>query len=399
MVSCCLLVSSCSVSLRFYTNQSKAAEDMVFVVGCRLSSARNPSEREQVLFEGRKTRDRQAPIPYLLATRCMQQQHYHSPHRRKHSQRARRAVIMAEFTLIPPPYPLVNWYQRQIGTRDNALEPHMSRQTLEHHWGRHQRGYVENLNGQIFGTELDGMQLEDIILTSYNKGDLLPAFNNAAQIKRLSGYKANRLDVENAVNPCPSEDNKLVVTRSPNAMNPLVWDYSPLLAIDVWEHAYYVDYENRRVDYVSVFMEKLVSWEVVSSRLEMAKARAAERAAEEERKQKEEEDDEKDMEDEPVEMYLESDKSSQPNPLDFLVSFIDYHLGRNMESNPSVGKHKQKSAQKPTMLENTTRAIELGICLCSAEEVLKSEKAKAAAALEFTGLGPLYFTGMQHESP
>lgn len=64
----------------------------------------------------------------------------------------------------------------------SALEPHMSRETLEYHWGKHHRGYVDNLNRQIVGTELDGMTLEDIITITYNKGDLLPAFNNAAQV-------------------------------------------------------------------------------------------------------------------------------------------------------------------------------------------------------------------------
>ena len=58
----------------------------------------------------------------------------------------------------------------------------MSCETLEYHWGKHHRGYVENLNKQIMGTELDGLTLEDIILVTYNKGDLLPAFNNAAQV-------------------------------------------------------------------------------------------------------------------------------------------------------------------------------------------------------------------------
>lgn len=58
----------------------------------------------------------------------------------------------------------------------------MSQETLEYHWGKHHRGYVENLNKQIVGTELDGMSLEDIIIASYNKGDLLPTFNNAGQV-------------------------------------------------------------------------------------------------------------------------------------------------------------------------------------------------------------------------
>nr|AXQ39588.1 Fe superoxide dismutase [Coffea arabica] len=200
---------------------------------------------------------------------------------------------------------------------------------MEYHWGKHHRAYVENLNKQIVGTELDGMTLEDIIRVTYNNGDLLPPFNNAAQawnhdffwesIKPGGGgepsgelleliirdfgsfeqfakefkaaaatqfgsgwawlvYKVNRLNVGNAVNPRPSEeDKKLVVVKSPNAVNPLVWDYYPLLTIDVWEHAYYLDFQNRRPDFISTFMEKLVSWESVSSRLEAAKIQAAER--------------------------------------------------------------------------------------------------------------------------
>ncbi|GMN41085.1 hypothetical protein TIFTF001_010307 [Ficus carica] len=191
--------------------------------------------------------------------------------------------VTAKFELKPPPYPL------------NALEPHMSKDTFEYHWGKHHRTYVENLNKQIAGTELEGMSLEDIVVMTYNKGDFLPPFNNAAQvwnhdffwesmkpggggkpsgellqvIKRDFGsfekfvgdfktaaatqfgsgwawlaYKANRLGVGNAVNPNPSEeDKKLVIVKSPNAVNPLVWDYYPLLTIDVWEHAYYLDFQ------------------------------------------------------------------------------------------------------------------------------------------------------------
>lgn len=61
----------------------------------------------------------------------------------------------------------------------------MSQETLSYHWGKHHRGYVENLNKQITGTELDGMSLEDIIVLTYNKGDILPPFNNAAQVMIL----------------------------------------------------------------------------------------------------------------------------------------------------------------------------------------------------------------------
>lgn len=265
--------------------------------------------------------------------------------RRQCCTRKASPTITAKLELKPPPYPL------------NALEPHMSRETLEYHWGKHHRGYVDNLNKQIVGTELEELSLEDIVISSYNKGDILPPFNNAAQIwnhdffwesMKPSGggkpsgdllelierefgsyekfvvelksaastqfgsgwawlaYKSNRLDVENAVNPRPSdEDKKLIVVKSPNAVNPLVWDYSPLLTIDVWEHAYYLDYQNRRPDYISIFLEKLVSWEVVSFRLEIAKARAAERESEEERRKRE--DEEKTEESKAVEVFLDSE--------------------------------------------------------------------------------------------
>ncbi|XP_054822028.1 superoxide dismutase [Fe], chloroplastic-like [Prosopis cineraria] len=240
------------------------------------------------------------------------------------------AKITAKFDLKPPPYPL------------NALEPVMSQETLEYHWGKHHRAYMDNLNKQIEGTDLEDKSLEDIVVISYNRGDSLPAFNNAAQawnhdffwesikpggggvpsgdllqlIERDFGsfpkfvdefkaaaatqfgsgwawlvYKANRLDVGNAVNPRPSdEDKKLVIVTSPNAVNPLIWDYYPLLTIDVWEHAYFLDFQNRRLEYISVFMDRLVSWEAVSLRLEQAKAQVAEREREDERKRREEEE-------------------------------------------------------------------------------------------------------------
>ncbi|KAG6753326.1 hypothetical protein POTOM_043382 [Populus tomentosa] len=106
------------------------------------------------------------------------------------------------------------------------LEPHMSKDTFEYHRGKHHRACVDNLNKQIDGAERDDMSLDDVVLVTYNKGGPLPAFNNAAQ--------------------------------------------------------------NRRPDYTSTSMEKLVSWDVVSARLEVAKARAAEREIEEARKRKEE---------------------------------------------------------------------------------------------------------------
>ncbi|KAL2600130.1 hypothetical protein AAZX31_10G111300 [Glycine max] len=250
---------------------------------------------------------------------------------KKESRCIRKAgSITAKFELKPPPYPL------------NSLEPIMSEETIEYHWGKHHRTYVDNLNRQIDGTDLDGNSLEDTMVILYNKGDILPAFNNAAQawnhdffwesmkpggggrpsgellklIERDFGslkkfldefktaasaqfgsgwawlaYKESRLDVGNVLNPLQSdEDKKLVVVKTPNAVNPLVWNYYyPLLTIDVWEHAYFIDFQNQRRDYISVFMDKLVSWDAVSSRLEQAKALIEEREREAERKRRDEE--------------------------------------------------------------------------------------------------------------
>ncbi|KAL9242608.1 hypothetical protein vseg_016594 [Gypsophila vaccaria] len=232
--------------------------------------------------------------------------------------RVRRAGagVVAKFDLKPPPYAF------------DALEPHMSKTTFEFHWGKHHRAYVDNLNKQVVGTELDEVSLEDVVRRTYNKGDVLPSFNNAAQawnhqffwesmkpggggkpsgellaqIEKDFGsfdvfvtefktaaatqfgsgwawlaYKTDKLDVGNAVNPRPSDDDKkLVIVKTPNAVTPLVWGYYPLLTIDVWEHAYYLDFQNRRPDYISIFMENLVSWDAVSARYESAKSLAAE---------------------------------------------------------------------------------------------------------------------------
>ncbi|KAI3817882.1 hypothetical protein L1987_11682 [Smallanthus sonchifolius] len=200
-------------------------------------------------------------------------------------------TISASIDLKPTPYAL------------DALEPHMSKETLEYHWGKHQRGYVDNLNKQIEGTEFDGKSLGEIIIASYNNGDVLPAFNNAAQVWNHEffwesmkpgggGTPSGELlelinrdfgSFESLVSEFTlaattqfgsgwawlvyKEDEKLAVVNSSNAINPLVLNYDPLLTIDVWEHAYYLDFKNLRADYISTFLDKLVSWTAVSIRL------------------------------------------------------------------------------------------------------------------------------------
>ncbi|KAA8533939.1 hypothetical protein F0562_031456 [Nyssa sinensis] len=155
------------------------------------------------------------------------------------------SIITAKFELKPPPYPLV-W------NHDFFWE------SMKPGGGGKPSGDLLELIDRDFGS-FEGFVEE---------------FRSAAATVFGSGwawlaYKSNS----------PSgDDKKLEVVKSPNAVNPLVWDYYyPLLTIDVWEHAYYLDFQNRRVDYISIFMEKLVSWEAVSSRLETAKARAAEK--------------------------------------------------------------------------------------------------------------------------
>ncbi|XP_002970837.2 superoxide dismutase [Fe], chloroplastic [Selaginella moellendorffii] len=213
----------------------------------------------------------------------------------KRSQCNRGGIARAKFALPALPY------------ESSALEPYMSKKTLEVHWGKHQRGYIENLNRQIANTPFEGYLLEDIVKISYNRGSPQPAFNNAAQAwnhdffftslkpgggKSPTGEIAELIDkqlgsYDNFVKEfklaaasqfgagwawLALKEAKLVVEKTPNAINPLIWDHIPLLVLDVWEHAYYLDFQNNRPDYVSTFLEHLVNWDIVNARLDRAKA-------------------------------------------------------------------------------------------------------------------------------
>ncbi|XP_062227876.1 superoxide dismutase [Fe] 1, chloroplastic-like isoform X2 [Phragmites australis] len=233
---------------------------------------------------------------------------------------------------LPDDVASAEWIKQQpLPYPSDALEPYISKETVEQHWGVHQQMHVERLNGMIGGSEWEAMSLGQMMLASFNEGreQPHPPFFHAAQIwnhdfywrsmkpggggkppERLlkfinrdfgsydgmvqqfmdaaltqfgSGwvwlsYKGSKLPYVNSRSPIPSDNyGRLVISKTPNAINPLVWGHSPLLAIDVWEHAYYLDYENRRADYVSAFLEKLVSWEMVESRLKKAVVQAVER--------------------------------------------------------------------------------------------------------------------------
>ncbi|KAM0913899.1 hypothetical protein ACQ4PT_011874 [Festuca glaucescens] len=235
-------------------------------------------------------------------------------------------------SLNPDDVASVYWIKQQpLPYPTDALEPYISKETVEQHWGVHQHKHVERLNGMIGGSEWEGMSIGQMMLASFNEGREPPhaPFFHAAQIwnhdfywrsmkpggggkpperllkfvnrdfgsydgmiKQFMGaaltqfgsgwvwlsYKGSKLPHVNSKSPIPSDNyGRLVISKSPNAINPLVWGHSPLLAIDVWEHAYYLDYENRRAEYVSAVLEKLVSWEMVESRLRKAVLRAIER--------------------------------------------------------------------------------------------------------------------------
>ena len=179
----------------------------------------------------------------------------------------------------------------------DALEPHISRETLDYHYGKHHNTYVVKLNGLVEGTELESKSLEEIIKTS--EGGI---FNNAAQVwnhtfywnclspeggDKPSGELAAAIDKafgsydefvakfsDMAVNNFGSSwtwlvkntDGSLEIVNTSNAGTPLTGDQKPLLTCDLWEHAYYIDYRNLRPDYLKAFWA-LVNWEFVAANL------------------------------------------------------------------------------------------------------------------------------------
>jgi Fe-Mn family superoxide dismutase len=187
----------------------------------------------------------------------------------------------------------------------DALEPHISSQTLGFHHGKHHAAYVANLNKLIEGTDLDGKSLEDVITTVAGDAAKAGVFNNAAQIWNHSFYwqcmkpggggaptgalaekiTADFGSFEAFVEQFKAagatqfgsgwawlvlENGTLKVTKTPNADLPLAHGQKALLTMDVWEHAYYLDYQNRRPDYITTFLDKLVNWDFVAANLAAA---------------------------------------------------------------------------------------------------------------------------------
>ena len=195
-------------------------------------------------------------------------------------------MIEVLFTLITLPY------------APNALEPVISQETIEYHHGKHLQTYVDNLNKLVAGTEFESMPLEEIVAQSQGA-----IFNNAGQILNHNLYflqfspvaadnhtpKGAILDAINRdfgtfeafkaefeqkgttlfgsgwVWLAADMDGKLVITQEPNAGNPVTKGLKPLLTMDVWEHAYYIDYRNRRAAHLQSLWQ-IINWDEINRR-------------------------------------------------------------------------------------------------------------------------------------
>ena len=200
------------------------------------------------------------------------------------------------FELPPLPYP------------KNALEPYTSARTLEFHHGKHHQAYVTTLNGLIEGSPMERQSLEELIKSAYKDESKTAVFNNAAQawnhtffwncmkpkgggspsgdiaraIERdLGGFAKFEEDFKKAaVGQFGSgwawlvvDKGKLKITHTPNGVDPLALGQTALLTCDVWEHAYYLDFQNRRPDFAQAFLDHLINWDFVAQNLTKANRR------------------------------------------------------------------------------------------------------------------------------
>lgn len=187
----------------------------------------------------------------------------------------------------------------------DALAPHVSADTLRYHHGKHHAAYVDKLNGLVSGTGMDRLSLDSIVLESADNPDRVGVFNNAGQAWNHNHYwncmtpnggGAPGGEIADAIaGAFGSFENfraeflktagghfgsgwawlvvdggTLKVRSTPNAVPPIVDGQPALIACDIWEHAYYLDYQNRRPDYAEAFLDKLINWDYVNRQLAAA---------------------------------------------------------------------------------------------------------------------------------
>ncbi len=202
------------------------------------------------------------------------------------------ATAAATGPFVLPPLP---W-------KDDALQPFVSAQTISFHYGKHHKAYVDNLNNLAKGKPWEKMTLEEVVKASAKDSAAQGVFNNSAQIwnhtffwhsmkpggggaptgKLLAqitadfgSFDAFKTQFADAAKTqfgsgwawLVLDAGKLKVVKTPNAETPLTGSAKPLLTCDVWEHAYYLDYQNRRPDYVTTFLDKLANWEFAAKNL------------------------------------------------------------------------------------------------------------------------------------
>ena len=188
----------------------------------------------------------------------------------------------------------------------DALEPYgMKAETFEYHYGKHHKAYVDNLNKLTEGTELADKSLEEVIKISFKDSSKAGIFNNAAQVwnhtffwnslkpagggaptgevaakidKDFGSFDKFKEEFSNAATTqfgsgwswLIDDGGTLKVIKTPNAENPLAHGQKALLTLDVWEHAYYIDYKNARPAFIKNFLEQLVNWDFVAENLAKA---------------------------------------------------------------------------------------------------------------------------------
>jgi Fe-Mn family superoxide dismutase len=186
---------------------------------------------------------------------------------------------------------------------ESALEPVISAKTVSFHYGKHHKTYVDTVNKMIAATEFADMTLEKLVGATVGKTDKAGIFNNAAQAWNHTFYWNSlrpkgggeppsmlRQKIEAAfgsVDACKKEwsaaavgqfgsgwawlvsdiAGKLKIVKTADAETPLTYEVKPLLTVDVWEHAYYLDYQNKRADYVNAVLDKLINWEFAERNL------------------------------------------------------------------------------------------------------------------------------------